>query len=40
MMTFNTLADLNVYKKNPLHVKFSALCKSIRDERAAVDYEI
>ena len=37
---FDSLEDLEVYKHDPRHVKVSALCKSIRVDRVAVDYEI
>lgn len=37
---FDSLEDLEAYKHNPRHVKVSALCKSIRVDRVAVDYEI
>ena len=37
---FNSLEDLKAYKKDPRHVAVSALCKSIRESRAAVDYQI
>ena len=34
---FDTLADLELYKNDPRHKAVSALCKSIRTDRAAVD---
>ncbi|WP_308857324.1 Dabb family protein [uncultured Oscillibacter sp.] len=37
---FDSLEDLEAYKHDPRHVKVSALCKSIRADRVAVDYEI
>lgn len=37
--TFDSYADLNAYKTDPRHVAVSELCKSIRLERHAVDYE-
>ncbi len=37
---FESLEDLNTYKVDPRHVKVSQLCKSIRIERAAIDFEI
>ena len=37
--TFDSYADLNAYKTDPRHVAVSSLCKSIRLERHAVDYE-
>jgi len=36
---FETLEDVEIYKKDPRHVKVSSLCKSIRTARAAIDYE-
>jgi len=37
---FDSLEDLEAYKHDPRRVKVSALCKSIRMDRVAVDYEI
>jgi len=37
---FRNLEDLEAYKKDPRHQAVSALCKSIREDRAAVDYEV
>ncbi len=37
---FETMEDLEKYKKHPEHVKISNLCKSIRIDRQAIDYEI
>ncbi len=37
---FNNLEDLEAYKKDPRHQAVSALCKSIREDRTAVDYEV
>ena len=37
---FESLADLEAYKTDPRHVKVSALCKSIRTDRVAVDMEV
>ena len=37
---FETMADLETYKNHPEHVKVSSLCKSIRTDRQAIDYEI
>ncbi|MCI2056516.1 MAG: Dabb family protein [Oscillibacter sp.] len=37
---FANLADLDAYKNDPRHKAVSALCKSIREDRVAVDYEI
>ena len=36
---FRSLEDLDAYKSDPRHKAVSALCKSIREDRAAVDYE-
>jgi hypothetical protein len=40
VMDFNSLSDLNSYISNPQHRKVSEFCKSIRVDRAAVDFEI
>ena len=37
---FESLEDLAVYKKDPRHVAVSSLCKSIREDRVAVGYEM
>lgn len=37
---FDSLEDLEAYKKDPRHVAVSALCKSIRTDRVAVDFEV
>lgn len=37
---FETMADLAAYKTDPRHVEVSALCKAIRTDRVAVDYEV
>jgi len=37
---FASLEDLAIYKNDPRHVAVSALCKSIRETRVAVDYEV
>ena len=37
---FDSLEDLETYKKDPRHVAVSSLCKSIRESRVAVDYEV
>jgi len=37
---FESLEALQRYKNDPRHQAASALCKSIRTDRAAVDYEI
>lgn len=36
---FKSLEDLETYKNDPRHKAVSALCKSIREDRVAVDYE-
>ena len=36
---FESLETLEAYKKDPRHQAVSALCKSIRMDRVAVDYE-
>ena len=36
---FASLEDLDAYKNDPRHKAVSALCKSIRTDRVAVDYE-
>lgn len=36
---FDCLEDLEAYKKDPRHVEVSALCKAIREDRVAVDYQ-
>ena len=37
---FENLEALEIYKNDPRHKAVSALCKSIREDRTAVDYEI
>lgn len=37
---FDSMEDLEAYKKDPRHVKVSALCGAIRTDRVAVDYEV
>ena len=36
----DSLEDLEAYKNDPRHQKVSALCKAIRTDRVAVDYEV
>lgn len=36
---FESLEALDAYKNDPRHKAVSALCKSIREDRVAVDYE-
>ena len=37
---FESLETLEIYKNDPRHVEVSKLCKSIREDRVAVDFEI
>ena len=37
--TFDSLEDLEKYKNDPRHLAVAAICKSIRTERHAVDFE-
>ena len=37
---FETMEDVEKYKNHPEHIKVSNLCKSIRLDRQAIDYEI
>lgn len=37
---FDSLEDLEAYKSDPRHQAVSALCKSIREDRVAVDYQL
>ena len=37
---FETMEGLSAYKADPRHVEVSALCKAIRTDRVAVDYEV
>lgn len=36
---FRNREDLKIYKNDPRHVAVSSLCKSIRTDRVAVDFE-
>lgn len=36
---FDSMDDLNAYRVDPRHVAASDLCKAIRIDRVAVDYE-
>ena len=36
---FRSMEDLETYKNHPEHIKVSNLCKSIRVERQAIDFE-
>lgn len=37
---FESMEDLEKYKKHQEHVKVSSLCKAIRIDRQAIDYEV
>ena len=37
---FASMEELQIYKDDPRHKAVSALCKSIRTDRVAADYEI
>ena len=37
---FDSLEDLETYKNDPRHVAVSELCKSNRETRVAVDYQV
>ena len=37
---FDSVEDMNAYLNDPRHKAVSALCKSIRENRSCVDYEI
>jgi len=37
---FDSMEDLNAYKADPRHVAVSGLCKAIRVDRVAVDFEV
>ena len=37
---FDSMEDLEIYKKDPRHVAVSGICKAIRTDRTAVDYEV
>ena len=39
LATFDSLEDLEKYKNDPRHLAVAAICKSIRTERHAVDFE-
>ena len=38
--TFDSPEDLETYKTDPRHVAVAALCKEIRTDRVAVDFEM
>ncbi len=37
---FDNMADVAAYRDDPRHKAVSALCKAIRTDRVAVDYEL
>lgn len=37
---FDSMEDLEAYKTDPRHVAVSSLCKAIREDRVAVDYQV
>ena len=37
---FDSLEDVEIYKKDPRHVAVSTLCKAIRTDRCAIDVEL
>ncbi len=37
---FDSAEDLEAYKRDPRHQAVSALCKAIRTDRTAVDWEV
>lgn len=37
---FDSMEDLETYKTDPRHVAVASLCKAIRLDRVAVDYEV
>lgn len=37
---FDSLEDLAAYQTDPRHVAVAEICKAIREDRVAVDYEI
>ena len=37
---FDSLEDLAAYKNDPRHLAVAALCKDIREDRVAVDYQL
>ena len=38
--TFDSLEDLDTYKNDPRHLAVAGLCKEIRTDRVAVDFEL
>ncbi len=37
---FDSLEDLDKYQKDPKHVEFGNFIKSVREDRACIDFEI
>lgn len=37
---FDSMEDLNAYKTDPRHVAVAEICKAVRTDRVAVDYEV
>lgn len=37
---FESMDDLNAYQKNPRHLEFGNFIKSVREDRACIDFEI
>lgn len=37
---FDSMEDLETYKTDPRHVAVASICKEIRVDRTAVDYEV
>lgn len=37
---FDTMEDLAAYQTDPRHVAVASICKAIREDRVAVDYEV
>lgn len=38
--TFDSLEDLETYKNDKRHVAVASICKNIRSDRVAVDFEV
>lgn len=38
--SFDSMEDLEIYKNDPRHVAVAGICKAIRLDRVAVDYEV
>lgn len=37
---FDSMEDLAAYQTDPRHVAVASICKAIREDRVAVDYEV